>query len=242
MVHTKKKRLAAVLLGCSCCIVVLGIPCLVLGLKGYFSFKPPTISPITIHMEVFGFDVLDVGGSILDIVSGLSGGNPPSVAIKLATEVSNPNTYDITIEQKGEGTIAIPACIVKNETSSDGCANLENMIIPPDSPDDFMLGNWELPVTILEANSTTTIAVSLSNAINLQNLSGDQYNFLYDLYTSGGPLLLRVRGGAKASSWLPMSGSATFNCLAEWDFDKLTEIASKMPLVKCNFDVMNMIL
>ena len=105
-----------------------------------------------------------------------------------------------------------------------------------------MIGNWVLTVTVLEAKSSTNITVNLSHSINLNDLSADQYNYFYDLGTSlSVPLLLRVRGGVKVSSWLPAGASATFYCLAEWELNNLAEVSTKMPVVKCNIDVLNMI-
>jgi hypothetical protein len=240
MVQITKKRGACI--GCSCCVVTIGIVCLVLGLRGYLTFEEPTISPLIIVIESFGMDIpLDGGDIIPDNLSDLNF-KAPSIGMTLTTEFVNPNTYDITLEQKGEGTIVIPACIIMNETSSGDCANLENMIIPPDSPDDLMIGNWVLPVTVLEAKSSTNITVILSHSINLNDLSADQYNYFYDLAKSMSvPLLLRVRGGVKVSSWFPGDASATFDCLAEWEADNLADVSAKMPVVKCNIDVMNMI-
>ena len=246
MVHMTKKRGACI--GCSFCVVTIGIVCLVLGLRGYLTFEEPTISPLIVVMESFGRDIPLDGGSIIpDSLSDLNFNSDmtmkdPSIGMKLATDVGNPNTYDITIEQDGEGTIVIPACIIMNETSSGTCANLENMIIPPDSPDDLMVGNWALPVTVLEAKSCTNVTVNLSHSIKLSDLSSDQFNYFFDLATSMSvPLLLRVRGGVKVSSWFPGKAGATFDCLAEWEADNLSEISSEMPIVKCNIDVMNMI-
>jgi len=248
MVYKKKNRLAAAF-GCSCCIFILGIVCIVLKLRGYFTFKEPTIGQPFVIVESFGVNIPTDGNIIptdgnitwsdgLDIFEGLTTdvNAPPVIALKLITEFMNPNTYDISIEQsEEEGTILIPACVIKNEASN--CANLEDMTIPAESPDDLMIGKWELPVTILEAKSSTNITVPIN--ANIDDLSGDGVTFLLSLFKWGGPLVIRIQGGMKASSWLPaLSGSASFDCLAEW---KDITNPAEVPLVKCNFNVMNMI-
>jgi len=172
----KKNRLAAAL-GCSCCILILGIVCIVLGTQGYFTFQDPLVSEPK-------FKVVDVDGGLLNAQA--------IITLEMVIEFNNPNTYDITIKQSEEGTIVIPACVIKNETASN-CASIENMTIPVESEEDWMVGTWVLPDTILEAKSSTDIKVSIIVTIDV--LSGDVMD-LAGLYLSDGGirLVLRIQG------------------------------------------------
>jgi hypothetical protein len=224
----KKNRLAAAF-GCSLCILILGIVCIVLGTRGYFTFQDPLIGEPK-------FKVVDIGGGLLDAQA--------IITLEMITEFNNPNAYDITIKQsEEEGTIVIPACVIKNETASN-CASLEDMAIPAESEDDWMVGTWDLPDTILKAKSSTNITVSIIATIDV--LSGDPGD-LAGLYLSDGGirLVLRIQGGVRASSWMPgLSGGASFDCLAGYDDVKSWDDIKNSPVpptVKCNADVMNLI-
>ncbi len=165
--------------------------------------------------------------------------NAQPITVKTSVEFKNPNTYGITTEQSEEGTIVIPACVIKNGAASK-CANVEDMTILAKSEDDWMIATWHLPGTFLEVKSSTNITVSVINNIDVMNdLNDDRRDFLSGLSTDGGPIVLRIQGGAKASSWLLGGrGSASFDCLVEMDDVKNSTVP---PTVKCNFNVMNMI-
>ena len=67
-----------------------------------------------------------------------------AIAVKTSVKFKNPNTYGITIEQSEEGTIVMPACVIKNGVASK-CANVENMTIPAESDDEWMIATWQRP-------------------------------------------------------------------------------------------------
>ena len=225
MTYKKNRIVAAV--GCSCCILILGIVCIVLGTQGYFTFQDPLVGEPK-------FKVVDVDGDLLDAQA--------IITLEMVIEFNNPNTYDITIKQSEEGTIVIPACVIKNETASN-CASIVDMTIPTESEDDWMVGTWVLPDTILEAKSSTNITVSI--IANIDVLSGDVMD-LAGLYLSDGGirLVLRIQGGVRASSWMPgLSGGLTFDCLAGYDDVKSWDDIKNSPVpptVKCNANVMNL--
>ena len=219
----KKHRLAAAVC-CACFILIPGIACLVLYLLGYFTFQDPSIgiSSVTITGIQMGYDG-DVHPNLEfvdDLTGGAAGNVVPSQAIitmEMILEINNTNTYDINVEQSEErGTIVIPACAM-DEGSSSSCDDVgETTIAAAESEDDLTVATWEVPDTVIDANSSTEIPVSVTFTIDFGD-ADDLTGNLVGLFLSGGPLALRIGGGIEVSSWFPGLRVEKISCLAVLD-------------------------
>jgi len=217
----KKHRLAAAVC-CACLVLIPGIVCLILYLLGYFTFQDPSIgiSSVTITGIQMGYDG-DVH-PMLEFMDDLTGGAASNVVpsqafitMEMILEINNTNTYDIDVEQSGEmGTIVIPACVM--DESSSNCDDVDETTTAAESEDDLTVATWEVLDTVLEANSSTEIPVSVTFAIDFGD-ADDLAGNLAGLFLSGGPLALRIRGGIVVSSWFPGLRVENISCLAELD-------------------------
>ena len=217
----KNHRLAAAVC-CACFVLIPGIVCLILYLLGYFTFQDPSIgiSSVTITGIQMGYDG-DVVHPMLefadDLTGGAAGNMVPSRAIvtmEMILEINNTNAYGINVERSEErGTIVIPACVM-DEGSSSGCDDADET--SAESEDDLTVATWEVPDTVIDANSSTEIPVSVTFTIDFVDVD-DLTGNLVGLFLSGGPFALRIGGGIEVSSWFPGLRVENISCLAELD-------------------------
>jgi hypothetical protein len=211
-------------IGCTTCLVILGIAFGVLASQGYFTFQDPCIGvyALTVTNVELGYNDDATSSSLLmGFLDTVTGGILPTeatITLDMIMEVNNTNPYDLFYEQNELGTIAVPASAMNLSTLLTGGGNNggeDSMDIPPVSDGDLVIGTWEVPDSTLKKKSRNEIPVSITAAIDL--MSADTSG-LAGILVSEGDFLFRIQGGIEGSSWVPgLRGETTFLCLAKME-------------------------
>jgi hypothetical protein len=214
-------------LGCASFILIIGIVAMMLGFQGFFTFIEPCVG-----VRPFSLENLDLGSILgeeathnqseatmfFQIFSMLSGDNgsentlpsPLNVTLEVMMQINNINPYDVSYKQNKKGTIAIPASSMALTSQSDD----GELTIPPEHEDDWKIGTWGIPDSILKKRALNEIPLSVKASIDLEDRVDGLG--LVDLFMSGGGLMLRVEGEVEGSSWIPgLTGQTTLLCAAQ---------------------------
>lgn len=202
-------------IACGTLVVAVGITCLVLGVKGYFTFEEPCVGMQSFVIKDVDLTYAEGGNAFLDVLDSLTGGmasslvpTQASITLDIVLEVNNTNPYDLDYEQGEEGLVAI-----RTTSTDEGDSDQE---------EDLIVGTWEVPSSTLKSNARNEIPVSLNTSIDLMDT--DTMGLAGGL-VSGSPLVFRITGGIEGSSWVPgMSGKSIFICLA--NVDNILELGS----------------
>jgi hypothetical protein len=212
-------------IGCTSCLLILGIVFAVLGTQGYFTFQDPCIGVYSLTIKDIELgsngDATSSSGlmGLLDTVTGGAASavlpSQATITLDMMMEVNNTNPYDLFYEQNELGTIAIPASTMNLSTALSDSGSGEDMAIPPASDGDLVIGTWEVPDSTLKKKSRNEIPVSITTSIDLMN--ADTIG-LAGIFVTGGAFMFRIQGSIEGTSWVPgLSGETMFLCLAKME-------------------------
>jgi len=197
--------------------LILGIVALVLYLTGHMTFKEPCVAVSHFQIQQLTMESADTSTNpLMNILDTFTGGlasqaipAEANLRMELTMEVNNTNTFGLGYQQAELGQVYIPAFLLDG-VAGDAPISLE------EDPNDFFVGEWELPKGKLEGKARNEIPVSFEGAIDLANpLTALN---VAPILLEGGAFAFLTTGSIKGTSWVPgVSGEIQLTCLATFD-------------------------